>query len=289
MRLRVAAWALRPTNGILFGPRMPMLLATALLALQLAGPVAAAPDPPAEPAAASPAQEQKAEAKEPPTPAHTGLHALFGNLVEDVKHLPSMENAYIATIGGGLALAAHPLDSGVNGRLQSHDDAVDDAFAAGQYIGKTPEQIALSLGTYVFGRAFDQPKVSHFGMDLIQAQLITELLVEPIKFATGRERPDGSNHQSFPSGHAAVTFPTATVLERPLGWRKGRLGYTIASYVAASRLHDNRHYLSDVIFGAAVGSIAGRTVVHHASDYWAFTPVSVPGGGVAILATRTTR
>ncbi|MBW8867203.1 MAG: phosphatase PAP2 family protein [Acidobacteria bacterium] len=265
---------------------MTMLLATALLALQLAGPVAAPPDPPAEPAAASSAQEQKAEAKEPPTPAHTGLHALFGNLVEDVKHLPSMENAYIATIGGGLALAAHPLDSGVNVRLRSHYDTVNDAFAAGKYIGNTPEQIALSLGTYFYGRAFDQPKVSHFGMDLIQAQLITELLVEPIKFATGRERPDGSNSQSFPSGHAAVTFATATVIERHLGWRKSLLGYTIASYVAASRLHDNRHYLSDVIFGAAVGTIAGRTVVHHAADYWAVIPVSVPGGGVALLVTR---
>jgi hypothetical protein len=41
------------------------------------------------------------------------------------------------------------------------------------------------------------------------------------------------------------------------------------------------------VFGAALGSIAGRTVVHHVSDYWAFTPAGVPGGGVALLATRT--
>ena len=271
-----------------------MLIATVVVALQLAGAIPASPDPPAEPTAASSPQkqkpsspeEQKADANEPPTPAHTGLRALFSNFVEDVKHLPSKQNAYIATIGGGLALAAHPLDTDVNGRLRSHYDSVDDAFAAGKYIGNTPEQIALSLGTYAFGRAFDHPKVSHFGMDLIQAQLLTELLVEPIKFATGRERPDGSNHQSFPSGHAAVTFATATVIERHLGWRKSLLGYTIASYVAASRLHDNRHYLSDVIFGAAVGTIAGRTVVHHAADYWAVIPVGVPGGGVALLVTR---
>jgi len=36
------------------------------------------------------------------------------------------------------------------------------------------------------------------------------------------------------------------------------------------------------------GSIAGRTVVHHASDYWVFTPATVPGGGVVILASRIT-
>jgi membrane-associated phospholipid phosphatase len=126
-------------------------------------------------------------------------------------------------------------------------------------------------------------------MDLLQAQLLSEILVEPLKFAVRRERPDGSNRQSFPSGHAAVTFATATVIERHLGWRKSMIGYAIASYVAMSRIHDNRHYLSDVIFGAAVGSIAGRTVVHHRADYWAFRPVPVPGGGIALMVSRTGR
>jgi len=128
--------------------------------------------------------------------------------------------------------------------------------------------------------------VSHLGMDLIQAQLITEAMVEPIKLAVHRARPDGSNNQSFPSGHAAVTFASATVIERHLGWKKSILGYAIASYVAMSRLHDNRHYLSDVVFGAAVGSIAGRTVVHHGADYWAMTPVALPGGGMAVYVTK---
>src|SRR5262249_59880420 len=136
------------------------------------------------------------------------------------------------------------------------------------------------------GRPCAQPKWAHLGLALLRATVVRECAAEPLKFATQRERPDMSNHQSFPSGHAAITFATATVIERHLGWRKSLLGYTIASYVAASRLHDNRHYLSDVVFGAAVGSIAGRTVVHHASDYWAVVPVSVPGG-VAVMVTRT--
>lgn len=262
-----------------------MVIAVLVLAMSLSP----APDdqPPPEQHADPPAvQEQKAEAKEPPTPEHTGIRALFGNLGEDVKHLPALQNVYLAAIGGTLAVAAHPADRTLNAHLVSHYDAANAAFAPGKYIGNTPEQIALSLGTYAFGRIFDEPKTSHLGMDLIQAQILTEILVEPLKFATRRERPDGSNRQSFPSGHAAVTFATATVIERHLGWRKSVLAYAIASYVAASRLHDNRHYLSDVIFGAAVGSIAGRTVVHHASDYWAVAPVAVPGGGVALMVTR---
>jgi membrane-associated phospholipid phosphatase len=232
-------------------------------------------------------QDQKADAKEPPTPPHTGIRALFGNLGEDVKHLPAMQNVYIAAIGGGLALAVHPADQSFNARLMSSSDAVNAFFAPGKYLGDTYVQVAFSLGTYTLGRLRDQPKVAHLGMDLVQAQLISELLVEPLKFAVQRERPDGSNNLSFPSGHAAVTFATATVIERHLGWRRSVLAYAIASYVALSRMHDNRHYLSDVVFGAAVGTIAGRTVVHHEADYWAFTPVAVPGGGVALMVSRT--
>ena len=276
---------------------LPLVLAMSLSSVVLDQPIAPVPveqgasgesqAASAEPQAAPVTQppDQKADAKEPPTPRHTGIRALFANLGEDVKHLPAMQNVYLAAVGGTLAAAAHPADQTVNARLISHYDVVNTAFAPGKYIGNTPEQVALSLGTYAFGRIFDEPKTAHLGMDLLQAQILTELLVEPIKFATRRERPDASNHQSFPSGHAAVTFATATVIERHLGWRKSVLGYAIASYVAASRLHDNRHYLSDVIFGAAVGSIAGRTVVHHASDYWAVMPVNVPGG-VALMVTR---
>ena len=241
------------------------------------------------PAQAKPqdAGDQKADAQEPPPPPRTGLRALFGNLGEDIKQLPSLQNLYIAGIGGGLAAAAHPADVTFNAHLESHLDGVNAFFAPGKYIGNTPEQVAFSLGTYAYGLLFDAPKAAHLGMDLLQAQILTEMLVEPTKFAVHRLRPDGSDHQSFPSGHAAVTFATATVIERHLGWRKSVLAYTIASYVAMSRLHDDKHYLSDVIFGAAVGSIAGRTVVHHAADYWSFAPVSVPGGGVALLVTRT--
>jgi len=271
------------------------VLITVALALVLSGPAqppqASPPEPeaqqaePQEPRPATP--EQKAEAKEPPTPPHTGIRALFGNLGEDIKHLPAMQNLYIAGIGGGLAAAAHPWDQAFNAKLLSHYDAVNTAFAPGKYLGNTPEQVAFSVGTYAFGRLRGQPKVAHLGMDLLQAQLLSEMLVEPIKFTVRRERPDGSNHLSFPSGHSAVTFATATVIERHLGWRKSLLGYAIASYVAMSRIHDNQHYLSDVIFGAAVGTIAGRTVVHHQADYWAFTPVAMPGGGVALMVSRT--
>ena len=237
-------------------------------------------------------QEKKpetAEDKKPPTPPHTGVHALLDGLKEDVQHLPSRSNLYVALVGGGLALAVHPADATFNQRLISHYDTVNTAFKPGHIVGQTPVQMGLAFATYVYGRAFDAPKASHLGMDLIRAQLIDEGLTEVLKFATHRERPNHENHQSFPSGHASITFATATVIERHLGWKYSVPGYIIASYVAASRLHDNRHYLSDVVFGSAVGVIAGRTVTEHGREMWTFAPAAMPGGGVALFVTRTAR
>jgi hypothetical protein len=243
--------------------------------------------PAADPAAAqTPKPPSKRDLKEPPTPPHTGIHALFGNLIEDFQHLPTRTNLFIVTGGGMAAMAVHPADQKVNTYMVEHHDEFNTFFAPGKYIGDTTVQIAGSIATYAYGRIYDKPKVSHFGMDLLQAQILAEAIFQPIKFITHRERPDGSNNRSFPSGHASITFATATVIERHLGWRKSLLAYGIASYVALSRLHDDQHWLSDVVFGAAVGTVAGRTVVHHASDYWAVTPVKVPGG-VAVLVTRT--
>jgi membrane-associated phospholipid phosphatase len=56
-----------------------------------------------------------------------------------------------------------------------------------------------------------------------------------------RRDPDATGY-SFPPGHASVRFATATVLQRHFGW-KGALAYPLAAYVAASRLHENRHHL----------------------------------------------
>jgi hypothetical protein len=75
-----------------------------------------------------------------------------------------------------------------------------------------------------------------------------------------------TNDFSFPSGHSASSFATAAVLQRHFGWKVGVPAYVIAGYVATARVHDNRHYLSDVVFGAAMG-IAGERTVMRAGRY----------------------
>lgn len=232
--------------------------------------------------------QQPEEDKKPPTPTHTGIHALFYGLLEDVKHLPSKPNLYIAAIGGGLAAAVHPVDTMLNEKLLSHDALVTNIWKPGHLVGNDFVQTGFAVATFAYGRFTDAPKVSHFGMDLLRAQIITGALTEGLKYVVGRERPNHMGDPSFPSGHAAITFATATVIERHLGWKMAGLGYAVAAYVATSRLHDNVHYASDVVFGAAIGTISGRTVTQHGRNAWTLIPVRTPGG-VALMFTRTAR
>src|SRR6476661_7959905 len=148
---------------------------------------AAVPQDPAQvqqpPSAQQPPPEPKeptaqiADEKKPPTPPHTGIHALTYGLIEDVKHLPSMPNAYLAMIGGGLAAGVHPLDDDVNERLRGSENV----WRPGKYVGLTPVQMGTAAVIYAWGRLEDQPKVSHLGMDLLRAQILTSGLTVGLK------------------------------------------------------------------------------------------------------------
>jgi membrane-associated phospholipid phosphatase len=256
-------------------------------AVQQGRPLGPVVDP--QDARAVPTQTQQPEEDEkPPTPAHTGIQALFYGLFDDVKHLPSKPNLFIAAIGGGLAAGVHPVDTTLNERLLSHDTLVTNIWKPGHIVGNDFVQMGLAVSTFAYGRLTDAPKASHFGTDLLRAQIIAGVLTQGLKYAVGRERPNHTGDPAFPSGHAALTFATATVIERHLGWKMAGLGYAVAAYVSTSRLHDNVHYASDVVFGAAVGTISGRTVTQHGRNEWTFVAVRTTGG-VAVTLVRTAR
>jgi hypothetical protein len=277
--------------------RLPLRAALFILLATSAPALAQADQRPEAPefltAALNDAVAQPTPAPVAPTPRHTGVKAMIKGLGQDFMHLPSKENVYWAGIGGGLALAVHPLDDKVATQVTGNS-AADTFFKPGQVIGSTTVLLGSAAVTYTFGRIKDQPKVSHLGMDLLRAIAVSTSLVQVLKVSTHRLRPDGSTHNSFPSGHSSDTFAVATALERHLGWKYSIPGYMFASYVAASRLPAQRHWLSDVVFGAAVGVISGRTVGSHERENPASTtttslsPMSVQGG-MALVYSRSWR
>jgi membrane-associated phospholipid phosphatase len=221
----------------------------------------------------------------PPTPRHTGLKTMVSGLVVDFKSLPSRENLLWVAVGGGLALAVHPVDDNVN-RSLAGSNVAGRIFKPGEVLGQLGPLLGSASVVYAVGRFKDEPRVSHVGMDLIQSLAMSEGLTQTLKYSTRRERPDLSGRNSFPSGHAADTFAFATALERHMGWRYAVPAYLFASYVAVSRLPSNRHWLSDTVFGSAVGIIAGRTVTSHEAHPFPVAVTSVPGGAAVLFVRR---
>jgi hypothetical protein len=244
----------------------------------------------------NPAATSGAQGTTFPQPAHTGLSTLFRDTVLDYASFPRRESTWwILGIGGALAASLHPLDDDVNSHLVSSGTA-DKFWKPGHIIGG-PVMYIAPPAVYVYGRyvlpIFDDDasvtnKWSHMGLDLVRAELLEEGLVQAIKISVNRTRPNGKKY-SFPSGHAAATFAFASVIERHLGYRLALPTILIATYVGTSRLHDNVHFLSDVVFGAALGTAAGWTVVgRHGRTNYSLMPTPVPGG-MAFIVTRTPR
>ena len=187
-------------------------------------------------------------------------------------------------LGLGLvgSLGFSPLDDNISNSRFNHElfqvGGLDATFEAGEVLGGSFIQVGGALAAYGFGAMLDRPGVAGLGRDLIRAQLLAISVTQPLKHLVGRQRPDGSNHRSFPSGHASGTFATATVLLNRYGWKTGVPAYAVASYVAASRLSENKHFLSDVLFGAIVGISAGRAIrIDRGPSRFEVTPMAAPG------------
>lgn len=94
---------------------------------------------------------------------------------------------------------------------------------------------------------------------LVKSEMIMAALTFSLKSITHEVRPDGSDHQSFPSGHTAQAFATATFLSKEYGDRS--VWYSVGAYgmattVGAMRMLNNRHWVSDVFAGAGIGILS---------------------------------
>jgi len=77
-----------------------------------------------------------------------------------------------------------------------------------------------------------------------------------LKLSINKERPDGSDNESFPSLHTSATFQGATFIQKRYGWKYAIPAYIGAIFVAYSRVHADKHYVEDVLAGAAIGFVS---------------------------------
>jgi len=225
-----------------------------------------------------------------PAPPRTGAPAqnnpfvnLLPNLATDVRALASGSTAFVMGIGGAATIASH------NNDLRIRDWVVKQpnkpAIATfGNVAGDAYLQGGLAVATWVAGRQSKNERLERVGSDMVRAQVLNGVLTVPIKYLTGRERPDAGQH-SFPSGHTSATFTTAAVIQRDFGAAASVPFYALGGLVSWSRIRTNHHWLSDDVFGAAIGITAGYAATKSGTGRWSVTPVKTKGGA-AIYFTR---
>ncbi len=142
-------------------------------------------------------------------------------------------------------------------------------------IGDQPQLVATSLGTVVIGLVARRPDMIRGGVRMFAAHAAATFVKSAIKSSIDRTRPekaiedgkarfepgDSDDHAqtSFPSGHTAGAVAVARAASRDIDGA-GAPAALVTGVVAAAQPLNGKHYLSDLVVGAAVGWIAEALV-----------------------------
>jgi hypothetical protein len=191
--------------------------------------------------------------------------ALHSPEAQQSKGLFTRSDAYFALAVVGVVAIVAPYDEELADEAgDSHPPGEQDLARAAQPFGNGAYVLpALAAGWLVArasGRHEGASSIVRIGVSVCAAGAGALVLKEIV----GRPRPNESSdsddlypfsgHASFPSGHAAVSFALATAINRESSWPGTPwVTYPLAAVVGWSRVHDNEHWTSDVVVGAALG------------------------------------
>jgi membrane-associated phospholipid phosphatase len=178
-----------------------------------------------------------------------------------------------AVLGGVSALML--LDHSSHNFFQDNRSHSSNEIASGlRHFGQPEVYGTVTLGLISAGLISGNDEITRAGGRLAATLALAGVASTGFKWAAGRPRPnessdvDGfvpfSGQDAMPSGHTTVAFALATALADDIHRTWATVGlYTIATGVGWSRLNDNKHWLSDVAMGAAVGLTSAKLINGH--------------------------
>lgn len=195
-----------------------------------------------------------------------------------VAKAPAREWKSVA-VTAGVVGATLLLDDELSRIARHNDSSALDSIAKNVETFGGGGSDKVIAGFLLYGMAKKDDRARAVAFDAIVSSVIATKAITPaLKELTGRERPNGGDDASFPSNHATQAFAVASVIaahypeKRWVSW----VAYGLANGVAFSRVYHDVHFTSDVIAGAAIGALVGRTVVttnRRERATWTVTPV----------------
>ena len=236
-------------------------------------------------------------------------------------HPPVITWLDAATLGAGIAgsIALMGSDSRIARRLQSdayqnNDHYQDIASVAGKFNEKS--LFAVGLITYGVAKLVHAPRTTtDIAWHTTESIFIASATATIARGILGRSRPfvtaDSDaydykpgmgfrelKYRAYPSIHAASAFATASALttetarhSHGAAWIVGPLSYSLATLPGLARMYEDKHWASDVLMGAALGTVTGWATVryHHNREgnrlddfFLGPAPSATSNGGVAL-------
>lgn len=133
---------------------------------------------------------------------------------------------------------------------------------------------------YAYSLIDKNNEARNLSLRLAEATAYSTLINLSLKFLAGRSRPfhsesaydfnpfkTNNEQNSFASGHSTLAFAFSTVMAKEYEnffWKFG--WYSLAVLTATARVYNNQHWLSDILFGSAIGLFVGEFVNNHKTN-----------------------
>ncbi|ALW86187.1 hypothetical protein AUC43_14460 [Hymenobacter sedentarius] len=224
-----------------------------------------------------------------PTPADT-IHKYQNPSKAEGTHRPFLKSkGFRAVIVPAVLIGYGASTINGHGFYSSYDAQKDIRHTFGSYRNHIDNYLQFApyfeIGAVLLAGVDSRDDRLNLALVLVKSEAIMLTTVYAIKTLTAIERPDGSNHLSFPSGHTAQAFLAASIVHTEFRDKSQWYGvgaYTIATSVAALRMINDKHWESDVLAGAGVGILSAHLAYLSHRNRWGRKPI---GRDVGVLPT----
>jgi membrane-associated phospholipid phosphatase len=177
-------------------------------------------------------------------------------------HIQRGDFEWLAPVGAGagaLAVFDHRINNALkpDTSLRTPSNIISDVGLVAPY--------AVPGALWFLGATKHNSHTLEAGRLGVEAELDSEVVMQVLKIATHRTRPNLADNKSFPSGHAMSAFALAAVMSSEYHNKPLVVfgSYGFATAVSLARVGGLNHFPSDVLVGAVLGELIGRYVVHH--------------------------